>query len=257
MKKFCYMLILSFISGFGHAAPELKGSPQELRGFLHPTDRIVTIRGEAEETAYSDKAIISLVITTEDKLLSQSIASNSVMREKITALLIQAGIKPELIKSSKFSSSPKYGWFGKKPSSYKVVNRMAIAITEEKHLKDIALVADNYKEAELSDTTFEYTKKDAFKQKVKEKALADIIKQKQFYEQSLGIKLIAIGIRDSDIRHHATRGAMVLEEIVVTGSKMKSHDLASEPVYQSQMQEPSFDEVQYEADLSVDFKIVQ
>ena len=63
-------LLLLLLPVAAHSQPELKGSPEELRHFLHPTERTVSIQGQAEEKAYSDQAIISLVITTEDRLLS-------------------------------------------------------------------------------------------------------------------------------------------------------------------------------------------
>ena len=115
MKKILLLVSLLTASFALHAQPELKGSPEELRHFLHPSERIVSLHGQAEEKAYSDRAIISLVITTEDKLLSNSIASNSNLRKFITTQLTTAGINGESIKSSKFSTSPQYGWFGKKP----------------------------------------------------------------------------------------------------------------------------------------------
>jgi uncharacterized protein YggE len=163
------------------AQPELKGSPNELRQFLHPHDKIVTLSAEAEEKAYSDRAIISLVITSEDKQLSTSISNNIALRESISQQLVTAGINPEHIKSSKFSTSPQYGWFGKKPDSYKVVNRMAVTITEESQLKSIASVADSKEEIELSDIAFEHSKKDAYKSQVKKLALEKIMKQKALY----------------------------------------------------------------------------
>lgn len=254
-KSTAFVLILSLISGYTFSAPELKGSPHELRGFLHPTDKVVTINGDAEEKAYTDKAIVSLVITTENKLLSQSISSNSILREKVTNSLISSGITSDAIKSSKFSSSPEYGWFGSKPSSYKVINRMAISITKEAQLKEIAVIADKHEEIELSDTAFEHTKKDEYNEKVKAKALANVIKQKEFYEKSLGLKLVPIGVRDLDIHQSATRGALVLEEVIVTAAKQGRNSYSSSPKYRDQTREPSFDEVKYEAYLSVDFKI--
>lgn len=255
MKKIILIGLLSLISVPAFSAPELKGSPQDLKGFLYPSDKIVTISGEAVEKAYSDKAIISLVITTEYKMLSESISSNGALRKKITSSLIAAGISPDSIKSSKFSSSPQYGWFGNKPSSYKVINRMAISITKESHLEKIAAVVDQSQEAELSNTTFEHTQKDQFNEKVKAKALESILKQKAFYEKSLGVKLTPVGIRDSNIRQRATRGAMALDEVIVTAVRREKESYSSGAKYLSQAQEPSFDEVKYEANMSVDFKI--
>ena len=256
MKKLLLIAFIGLYSGLAIGQPELKGSPQDLRGFLYPTDHLVTIYGQAEEKAYSDKAIVSLVITTENERLSLAISDNSALRATLTQSLVDAGISPASIKSSKFSSSPQYGWFGKKPSSYKVVNRMAVSIEKEAHLKEIAVVADRHEEAELSDTTFEHTQKDAFNNRVKAQALKKIITQKEFYEQSLGVKLTPIGIRDSNIRQRATRGALMLETVVATTVNVDREGLSSVSKRQQRpATAPSFDEVKYEANLAVDFKI--
>ncbi len=259
MKKIIAVILLAMASSGLVANTELKGKPEDLREFLHPKDRIVSIFATAEEKAYSDKAIISLIISTEDKALSGSLAKNSRLRENISKQLVNAGINQESIKSSKFSTSPQYGWFGKKPTSYKVVNRMAVSITEENQLKEIALVADTQEAVELSDTSFEHTKKDELEDKVKEQALAKVMKQKAFYEKSLGIKLIPIGFRKENTGFHAqaTRGAMVLEEVVVTAQKRSSNyqDTAINTSRYNSTVESSFDEVEYKAGIYVDFRI--
>lgn len=255
MRKHILIVIFSLFSMPVFSAPELKGSPQDLKGFLYPNDKIVTISAEAEEKAYSDKAIISLVITTESKLLSEAISDNGSLRAQITTSLVKAGIAQNEIKSSKFSSSPQYGWFGSKPSSFKVVNRMAISITEESQLKEVALVADQSDDVELSDTSFEHTKKDEFLAKVKADALEKVLKQKAFYEKSLGVKLSPVGIRDSKTHQRATRGAMVLEEVIVTAGVADKSSYSSAAKFRDRAPEPSFDEVKYEASMSVDFKI--
>jgi uncharacterized protein YggE len=258
MKKIIIIIMLLAITSSGVAAkPELKGNPDDLRQFLYPSDKIVSIYAQAEEKAYSDKAIISLVITTEDKKLSESLSKNSKLRESITKQLVGSGIDQDNIKSSKFSTSPQYGWFGKKPNSYKVVNRMAVSITEEDQLKEIAAVSDSKEEVELADTAFEHTKKDETEDMVKEQALAKVMKQKEFYEKSLGIKLVPVGFRKANIGHRATRGAMVLEEVVVTARKKSSslQDTSMSISAYDSNAESSFDEIKYEAGIYVDFKI--
>ena len=104
--------------------------------FCTPVKKLSPSAPKAEEKAYSDRAIISLVITSEDKQLSTSISNNIALRESISQQLVTAGINPDHIKSSKFSTSPQYGWFGKKPDSYKVVNRMAVTITRRVSTQD-------------------------------------------------------------------------------------------------------------------------
>ena len=252
-------LLLLLLPVAAHSQPELKGSPEELRHFLHPTERTVSIQGQAEEKAYSDQAIISLVITTEDRLLSASIATNSALRQSVRQQLVDAGISGKHIKSSTFSTSPQYGWFGKKPDSYKVVNRMAITINDESQLKNIATVADSQDEIELSDTAFEHSQKDAFKARVKQLALDKVMQQKALYESSLGVILTPMGFRENRLRVQGTQGAEMLEEIIVTAQK-RSRSYANESADYLHSPAPntaesSFDEIIYTAEIYVDFSI--
>ena len=163
--------------------------------------------------------LLALLITSEDKQLSASISNNIALRESISQQLVSAGINPDYIKSSTFSTSPQYGWFGKKPDSYKVVNRMAVTITEESQLNTIAGVADSEEEIELSDIAFEHSKKDAYKSKVKQLALEKVMKQKALYESSLGVTLTPVSFRDNRLWIKGSQGAQMLEEVVVTATK--------------------------------------
>ncbi len=260
MKKIIIILMLIAVSISVSADPEIKGTPEELRQFLHPNENTVAITGEAEEKAYSDKAIVDLVITTKDKMLSTSLEQNSKLRETIRAELIKTGLSEDAIKSSKFSSSPQYGWFGKKPDSYQVNNHMAITITEESQLQAIAFIADSNKEIELASTIFEHSKKDEYKERVKKKAFDEILKQKEIYEKSLGLKLVPVGLRlgyVGQIRQGETGTGpeeFTLEEIVVTSEKRyssygpmsRSKDLEKIPI-------PSFDEIKYKATVIVEY----
>lgn len=256
MKKLMALLLVSCLPLASVAQTELKGSPHELRQFLHPTPRTMTIHGDAEEKAYTDKAILSLVITTEKKTLSDSITANGNLRDRIKKQLINNGIKADAIKSAKFASSPQYGWFGKKPSKFEVVNRMAVSITQQNQLQAVAAIADKFPEVELNATTFEHTKKDQLNQLVKQKALDKILKQKAFYEKSLGIKLTPIGVRDSNIQRVATRGAKLFSKAMTPKAMrtgMAKPAVADKPIPAPTA--PSFDEIKYRAKLSVDFKI--
>jgi len=250
MTKKLLLLTALLVPSLCMAVPEIKGSPQELRGLLHPTDKIVTIHGNAKETAYSDRAIISLLITTTEKQLSDAIAENQSLRKNLRQSLITAGIDRYKIKNSKFSSSPQYGWLGKKPNSYKVVNRMAISIEEEGQLYSIAQFSDQNEEVTIMNTIFEHSEEKQYNKKVQSHALKEIMKQKSDYEQTLGVKLSPIGIRKNDTRYRATGGAIVFEEVVVTGSKRRSDE-----EFYSFETESSFDEILYEAELSIDFRI--
>lgn len=255
MKKMIPLYLLG-ISSLTFAQTELKGNPEELRNFLHPKEQVVTISERAEKTAYSDKAVIHLVVTTEAKSLSESLTLNNSIREKVGRDLIAEGIQSNDIKNAQFTSTPQYGFFGKKPSTYKVVNRISVTLFEEVGLRSVAQVADKYNEVDLSKTTFEHTKKEIFEQQVKEDVLQKVIKQKTFYEKSLGLQLQPVGFRDAKVRERATQGALAVEgveEVIVTGMRA---GFSSAKDYEVQEPEPSFDEVIYEAELSVDYKIV-
>ena len=240
------------------AEPELKGQPNELKTFLYPEKRTISIKGFAKEKAYSDKAIVNLVITTEEDKLSDALKKNSDLRTTITKTMVDAGFKLENINTSKFSTSPQYGWFGDDPDSYQIVNRMAVGIFDENQLNVLASISDSNKEIALTDTIYEHTQKEAVEQKVKAKALAKVMKQKAFYEKTLGLKLVPVSFHDFDVVKAGTRGAQALEQrIIITGSRVKRTSASKSRMGDAAIKMPqSFDEVEYVATLSVDFEVV-
>jgi len=73
-----FFLILISQASTVYAAPELKGSPQELKGFLFPEDKTVQISANAEETAYTDIAKVNLIVkTSKTESLSPSTMNHS------------------------------------------------------------------------------------------------------------------------------------------------------------------------------------
>ena len=256
MKNITFGFVLLVLSSICLAKPEVKGNPEDLRAFLHPSGQVVTITRTAEERYYSDMAIVSLVVTTEHKRLSDAIGMNSAQRNVIIKQLMGVGIDAEHIKTSRFSTSPQYGWFGDKPSSYKFVNRMAISIFDEGHLKEIASVADANEEIEFSGTLFEHTKKDEVLSKLRNQALEKVLAQKAFYEEALGVKLTPTNFRDADVHYEGTEGAVALNYAVLKADQRGSSKSYSSS--KSAVKSPSatsFDEVRYEATVSVDFSI--
>jgi uncharacterized protein len=251
--KNCLLFVMALYSSIVFAAPEIKGNPDELKGFLHPQDNLVVITESADEKAYSDTAIVTLVVTTEDKQNSVSMRENSRIRQAIVEKLLALGIAADKIKNSKFSSSPQYGWFGKKPDSFKIVNRVTVTISEESQLQKIAEIADSYPESSISSTLFEHSKKDFYQQKVKEKALEKVLARKVFYERSLGVKLTPASFNEQAQTIEPTAGAGDVEEVVVTGMRASGYSSKAEPKIQEY--ENSFDEIKYTTKLSVEFKI--
>ncbi len=255
MKQLYLYIVVISLSVAVKAAPELKGHPDELKSFIYPDERTVTISGNAKEKAYSDKAIISLVIVTEKSKLADAIKENSSLRAKVSSTLTSSGLNQDNIKTSKFSTSPQFGWFSDKPKSYEVINRMAISIKNEEALNLIAKISDDNKEISLASTEFEHTLKAIFEEKLKKKALSKVMAQKDFYESTLGLKLKAVSFYDRDVVQDGTRGARDREETIpVTASRMKQRSFSSnEPAIVARQ---TFDEVEYSVTISVEFEIV-
>jgi len=251
-----FFLILISQASTVYAAPELKGSPQELKGFLFPEDKTVQISANAEETAYTDIAKVNLIVKTKTKLLAQSLKQNADLRSKIRDQLMSKGLAKDSIKNAKFSTSPDYGWFGSQPDSFEVENRVTITINDESQLRAIAELVDSRKEISLSSTEFEHSKKKEFEKKVKEKALNEILEKKEFYENSLGIKLTAVSFSESNVHFGAvpqTRIREQQEEVLVMSSRSAASDS-----YLSKNSTPkssSFDEVKYSVRMFVQFKV--
>jgi len=252
VKQILSILLVALIA-FPITATELRGNPEELRNFLHPRQNLVSLHASALITAFADKAIVHLTITTEQKQLADALEANAAIRRDIKQTLIKNGVKASHIHTSQFSSSPQFGWFGTKPKSYQVVNRMSVSIFNEDHLTEIAKLSDASNAIEISSTQFEHTKKEAFIQKVKQKAMTKIMQQKTFYQSKLGVKLKPYRFNESAVSSNASQGARAREQkIMVIGSRIKAKgSMLSKP--QLSQPQQSFDEVEYSVSLSVDF----
>lgn len=255
MKRIALAAIAAATVSTAGAEPELKGSPEELRQFLHPTDHTVTLTGTHEETAYSDKAIVTLVITTEEDRLADSIQANARLRTEISLSMTDAGIDAKEINTSKFSTSPQFGWFGSKPKSFEVVNRMAIGITEESHLQLLAQLADENDEVVMADLAYEHTEKEQFEEDVKKSALNKALAQRSLFEEQLGVSLVPIGFNERPVMPYATAASSYIEEIVVTASRARTDAAVSSEPFTPPAQ--TFDEVTYQATVYVTFKVIQ
>ncbi len=252
MKRLTLTIIILFVAGIAHAETELKGSPEELRQFLHPVEHTVTLTGTHEDTAYSDKAILSLVITTKAARLSDSMASNTRLRTTIAQSMLDAGVSPEEINTSKFSSSPQFGWFGSKPKSFEVVNRMSVGITDEAHLQLIARLTDDNEEIIMEGMEFEHTAKEEFQDSVRKAALDKALAQRSVYEQQLGIKLTPINVQESLMMPGKAR-PYAMEEVAVS-AVARQRGMADSGSFATAPPQ-TFDEVSYQATVYVTFKV--
>lgn len=254
MKHLLRIATLSIaISGAGMtvpslAQPELKGSPEQLREFLHPRKHTVSLSADAEKTSYSDKAYISLQVTTEHEKLSKSVENNQKLRETIISTLVSNGISATDINNAKFSSSPQYGWFGKEPDSYEVTNTVTVSVSNEEAFLTVTKLSDQYKEVKVASTRFEHTQKEAVEAELRKTAMDKVLAQKAFYENRLGVELTAVAFREGEFYARP----MVQQ----APARLEKAQFSSAPMADSAPQKPtSFDEIEYKTTLFVDFEV--
>ncbi len=211
----------------------------------------MTIRDVATETAYTDIAKITLIVTTDDRSLAASLEANAATRERIRLQLADAGIDPENINSAKYSASPQYGWFGKKPASFEVVNSLQVEVDNENHFQRVAEIADREDTIRFGGVEFEHSEEDQYKHRVREKAVEKILADAAYFESKLGLTLSPVAFQFSDVGVDLPRGAM-LEEVVVTAQRLdgRSSVSATPP-----SPPPTFDEVSYRVSVQVTFEI--
>ncbi len=247
------------LAGYSHvslAQAQLSGTPDELREFLHPRPNTVNINGEGELTAYKDVAKISLMVTSNERSLSQAMQVNQALRLELIQEFIAAGIPADAINNSKFSSSPQFGLFGRNPNSFEVSARMEIEVVSEEHLQLLAAAADEHDEVDFQSTAFEHSEEDAFEDQVTQMALQDVMAQKAYYESSLGLELKAINFFYGGIRQMARampRTMMTPELAMDSNNRPAASSLA---VSSALPVAPTFDEVEYQTNINVVFEIV-
>lgn len=229
---------------------ELRGAPADLQKYLQPGRRTVTLSGHAKQTVPSDVGHVSIIVRTQAKELAAAMRANAERRTALAQLLIQQGIPDKAIRAEKFSSSPQFGWFGRTPTSYEVVNRLMVDVTDDAQLIRVSEIAAKSTDTSIGTIAFETTKQAALEETVRHLAFDDAIARKAFYEERLGATLRPVAFAFSDRTARAASPAEALQEVMVTGSRRS--DFASAP---SSPPPPSFDEQQYEVSADVTFEV--
>lgn len=229
------------------ADPELRGTPGELSDYLRSDSRFVTLTDNATEKALTDRAILELAVTTENRSLAAALDANRTLRAGIMAALQQAGIPAASIRTSEFSTSPDYGFFSSKASSFKVANAVSVTVTNEDQFRAAAGLVDRYKEVQLTGTSFEHSAKDKTVERVRKAALDKVMASRRFFEGELGLKLRPVSFNSS-----GNDGVSATEEIVVTARNK------SVPLAVSALSVPEgFEEIEYRATVSVTFEVTR
>ena len=118
MKSILLSIVIQLTFVSNAFATEIKGTPEELRQFLHPMPAIISLTANVERRVYADQAIVSIIVKTEEKTLSKAMQENTKLRDSLRNNLVTAGVSEKDIQNSKFSSSPQFGWFGDEPKSF-------------------------------------------------------------------------------------------------------------------------------------------
>lgn len=187
-------------------------------------------------------------------MLSEALKKSQETRKNIEITLGKKGIPSEKIKSSKFSSTPEYGFFSGKPKNYKVSANIFITLNNEKQFQDVAMLIDSLKETlEYNGIEFKSTVKEDNEMKALEKACEEVSKKKAIFEKSLNVKLVPVsfnetflgGNENDKIRMNSERQAymdlykaknLLMEEADASGSK--------------------FEELKYVKKIVIEFKLI-
>jgi uncharacterized protein YggE len=178
------------------AEPIIKGTQQELRALLLEQHKPVNISGYGELETSADRAVVSLVVKTNDSQLRAAIERNRRIRETMKKRLMEKGIAEADIQFSRFSNTPNYGFFGDKPSSYDISNEVKITITRESSLGDIAGIVDAQDDVHFVGSSIEHSLQEQSRQQALALALENAMAKKALYEKQLGIKLKAVKVTE-------------------------------------------------------------
>lgn len=231
-------------------ATELTGTPDELRNYLRADVRTVSLHEEATEKAYSDIANVTLIVKTEARDLESAMEANKNMRQTVIGELRRAGVAEDDIKSAKYSASPQFGWFGDEPSKYEVVNSLTVKIDSEAEFHAAAGIADNNESVKFGSVEFEHSEKEAYEDKVRDKALQAVLDNADYFKERLGMELRPVAFGYSDV--YSQPGRVQLEQNMLAASRAPS----SIPLKAAAGPGTGFDEIEYRVSVSVTFEIV-
>ena len=240
MKRLFIILITCMFSGYAWTEPELKGTPSELAGFLNGIPPTIEILGNSTINANADNAIVTLVVKTENEFLSGAIEANQIKREKVEKFLEANSFDPKNITSSKFSSTPEYGFFSEKPNNYKVNNAVLVTINSEKELFHISEAVDKFSDVFFVGTRFEHTEFEKYKSLALRKAIDNALAKRELYEKTLGAKLYVSEITEN------TDGSPVQTEFVKPRKTLSSY---------GGLADTSFGALVYKSSVSIKFKV--
>lgn len=187
-----------FLAHFtSYAEPQISGSPSEIKRYLEPEPPTVTLVGEGKLQLQADRAIVRVLVTTENKSLSESLKKNETLRRSLTQVLTNAGLPVDRILSSRFSSAPEQSSWSDKVRSYRISHQMKITIDNGQQFSALAQFIDQTPEMRMQDLEPDHSAKDEQHTKVLQEAFKNVEKKKAIYEQMLGQQLTPKSARET------------------------------------------------------------
>jgi uncharacterized protein YggE len=122
-------------------------------------------------------------------MLEAALKANQDIRKQMLEKLAKAQIDPNDVIASKFSSTPQYGFWSKRPKSYEVVNAVQIPVSNEKDFQVIASVVDSHEQIDYAGLSFEHSGKEQTRREAVAKACEDLMSEKAMYEKQLACRL--------------------------------------------------------------------
>ena len=253
MRKIVVLLVCGFMASQIQAEPELRGTAFELEKFLSGVPKMVTVTGESEMKLPADRAIVMLRISTENKLLQEALKSNQVSRTKLISYLKNKSIPLDRVQASKFSSTPKYGWFSDKAKSYRVDNFVKVAVQDENEFQAVAGAVDTWPEIQYLSIDFEHSNKDALKSQAVAKACDNATEKKKMYEEKFGVQLTARKFTEGQVEE---KGPVVTADTArpATRAMVSALPASSEPAEAEEGTSP-FGELTYTVHVTVEYSV--
>lgn len=172
------------------AAAELKGSPEELAGYLAGLPALVTVTGESEVKVPADRAEVTLKVSTESKSLGEALRENQALRGRLAAALKEGGVGPSQIQAAKFSSTQKHTIFSEKARSHRIDHFLKVSVRDEKEFQVVAMTVDRWSEVQFLGVEMQHSDKERLKAQAEAQALDKANENRKRYEEKLGVKLV-------------------------------------------------------------------
>ena len=191
------LAVAAFFPFMASAQPNIEGTPSELESYLNGLPKIVTLSAQATKDAPVNKALVKVRVVSESPSLAKAFEANLKIRLGIRSQLKDAGVDPENINESKFSSAPEYGMFSEKPKSYKIENVLSIVVTSESQLIKVASAVDSSEDVYFVSSNAKSGDSGEIEKELIAKALAKVKEKASLYENELGVKLTPVLFSES------------------------------------------------------------